>query len=177
MTCAIDNACALSRVSAIALVLFVVLDRSYVAFWAKKWNPAPWRKIVLATALIGALWLASRRDTWLPFLGEAVIPPSVLLVSSPDYADTSAVVVAPAGATRVIYWAASTSANTVSPDPKTAYGKFENSGVAQVVDGKATLRFRKPGTYRVRWRTLRPHVHYRFVFPTGISGDIKTLEL
>jgi hypothetical protein len=170
-----NNACVYSRIAAIALLVFVALDRAYVAFWAKRWNPPTWRKIVLVAATVGALWLVFRRDTWLPFLGETVVPPPTFLVSSPDYSDTSAVVSAPPGSTRVVYWAASSQANTLSPDPETAYGKFENSGVAQVVDGKATLKFRKPGSYRVRWKTMAPHVHYRFVFPNGISSEVKTL--
>jgi hypothetical protein len=163
--------------AAMALLIFVTLDRSYMVFWAKRWNPPTWRKVVLVAATLGALWLAFRRDTWLPFLGETVVPPSAFLVSSPDYADVSAVVAVPPGAVRVVYWAALTPANTVSPSPKIAYGNFENAGVAQVVDGKATLRFRTPGSYRARWKTLGPHVHYRFLYPNGIASDVKTLFL
>lgn len=163
-----------AHIAAVALVLFVVLDRAYMAFVAKKYNPATWRKAALALAAVGALWLALRRDTWLPFLGEAALPPSTLLVASPTFADASLVVKAPPRAIRCVYWTAANAADTVAPDPRSAYGKFENGGVAMVIDGQASLRFRKPGAYRVWGRTKAPHVHYRFVFDDGMAGPIVT---
>jgi hypothetical protein len=162
---------------ALALVLFVVLDRSYMAFWAHKYNPSRWRKIVLILATIAALWFLFRRDAWLPFLGESVLPPSTLLVSSPTFADSALVVKAPAGATRVVYWAASNKTGTVAEGPEIAYGKFENAGTAMVVDGVASLKYRKPGSYKLRGGVKGPHVHYKFVDESGMSGPVKTTEV
>lgn len=162
---------------ALALVLFVVFDRAYMAFWAKKYNPSSWRKIVLVLATAAALWIAVKRDSWLPFLGEAVLPPSTLLVSSPTFADRALVVKAPAGATRCVYWAASNKAGTVAEGPEQAYGQFGNAGTAMVIDGVASLKYRRPGSYKLRGGVKGPHVHYRFVFPDGMMGPVKTTDV
>lgn len=159
---------------ALALVLFVVLDRAYMAFWAKKYSPATWRKVVLALATVAALWFAFRRDAWLPFLGEAVLPPSTLLVSSPTYADRALVVKTPPGATRVVYWAASNKSGTVAEGPEQAYGDFGNAGTAMVIDGVASLKYRIPGSYKLRGSVKGPHVHWRVVFPDGMMGRVHT---
>jgi hypothetical protein len=162
---------------ALALVLFVVFDRAYMAFWAKKYNPSSWRKIVLVLATAAALWFLFRRDAWLPFLGEAVLPPSTLLVSSPTFADKALVVNAPAGATRVVYWAAENKTGTVVESPEAAYGQFGNAGTALVIDGVASLKYRKPGSYKLRFGVKGPHVHYRFVFQDGMMGPVRTTEV
>ena len=172
-----QNRGAYLHILGLSLVLFVVLDRAYMAFVAKKYSPATWRKVVLILATIAALWFAFRRDSWLPFLGESVLPPSTLLVSSPTYADKALVVKAPAGATRCVYWAAENKAGTVAEGPEIAYGRFGNAGTAAVIDGVASLKYRTPGSYKLRGGVKPPHVHYRFVFDEGMMGPVKTTEV
>ena len=164
------------HIAAVVSVIFVVLDRAYMAFVAKRINPTKWKKVVLAIAAVSALWLAFKRDTYLPFLGEAAIPHTAFLVSSPDYADSTASVVVDPRASRVVYWSASNPVGSVAASPREAYGKFDNVGTAMVVDGKATLRFRKSGSYKTPLgRVMGPHVHYRSIFPDGMSGEVRTM--
>ena len=163
------------HIAAVISILFVVLDRAYMAFVARRINPAKWKKGVLALAAVSALWLAFKRDTYLPFLGETAIPHTAFLVSSPDYADSTATVVVDPGATRVVYWSTSNPVGSVVGSPREAYGKFENVGTSMVVEGKATLRFRKSGSYKTPLgRVMGPHVHYRSIFPDGMAGAVKT---
>ena len=164
------------HIAAMLSILFVVFDRAYMAFISQKISPTRWRTWVLVVATVGALWIAFRKSTYLPFLGEAAIPHTTFLVSSPDYADSSATVVVDPRATRVVYWSASNAPGSVAATPKDAYGKFENVGTAMVVEGKATLRFRKSGSYKTPMgRVIGPHVHYRTLFPDGMAGDVKTM--
>ena len=135
------------------------------------------RKVVLVLATIAALWFMFRRDSWLPFLGESVLPPSTLLVSSPTFADSALVVKAPAGATRCVYWAAENKTGTVAESPELAYGKFGNAGTAAVIDGVASLKYRKPGSYKLRGGVKGPHIHYRFVDERGMMAPVKTTEV
>jgi hypothetical protein len=136
--------------------------------------------IVLVLAVVGLVHL-SRRDTFLPFLGPGVFPPSVLKpsASTPAGATHTATVKVPKGATRVVFWAADPS-NAVNPDPFAAYGSFANSGIAEVVDGTAVLSLACPGEYVVRKymkKKLPRHVHYRAVFPSGLLGPVRTQNL
>jgi hypothetical protein len=31
-----------------------------------------------------------------------------------------------------------------------------------------------PSSYNVPGQTLKPHIHYRILYPTGIMGEVKT---
>lgn len=166
------------RLLAMVLVLGVVLDRAYMAFIAKRYSPVGVRKWALIAAAVAAIWLAIRKDSYLPFLGETFLPPSALLVASPDYADTSVVVAVDPRAARVVYWAPNNQPGTTASSPQEAYGKFENAGAAVVVDGKATLRVRTPGSYKTPvGKLMRPHVHYRIIKSDGFASDVKTAML
>ncbi len=158
------------------------------------WTLAALTAVVLGSAIAGAArvalprWfavlagvaaavLALRRETWLPFLGETVLPPGVFRKTFGPTRDTTDVdVLASPGAIRVAYWA---SESADSSDPRSAYGDYKNSGVAGVsADGSATLRLRCPGLYRVRggYRPSR-HAHYREVFANGTLGPVKTVRV
>lgn len=137
---------------------------------------SPWVGILITLALISTLVLAFRRDTYLPFLGKAAMPLGMLQTSFPAMADAKITVRAP-GATHVIYWAAERDA----PDPYTAYAETSNGGLAAVVGGMATLKFKTPGQYSVKrvffQKTLPRHVHWRAVYPNGMVSRVETTDV
>lgn len=139
-------------------------------------NAKPPRWLVVAAAA-GALVLGTDRTTYLPFLGETVLPPSVLNVSSmPPLGPNSKLIdiKAPPRATHLVFWAAEKNAKT----PGEAYDTFDNAGVAHVSDGTATISLAEPGQYGVPVRgTLPKHAHYRAVFPNGMLGAVQTVKI
>lgn len=137
-------------------------------------DPEGWvGTLTLIAGCIGSLHLLSSRDSYLPFLGDAVFPPAVLALKTPSDAAFTATVPAPPGASHVVYWA-SESAAGVAPAPGDAYGNFGNSGVVPVSSGIANLPLRCPMQYKVRGKTLPRHVHYRAIYPSGISGPVQS---
>lgn len=128
--------------------------------------------------LIMTLWISFRRDTYLPFLGPAAFPKSLI---PGDFApvNSNTEITVPfeaADGTRVIYWGALASGE-VSPNPKDAYGDYSNAGVATVKDKKALIRFHCPGEYYVPMgRKLKRHIHYRFCcVKSGLLGPVRTI--
>lgn len=138
---------------------------------------------ILATsiyALVGlaALSLAFNRDTYLPFLGEAVLPCSILSEQAPLGATKSVVVQVEPGA-KVIYWATEPGDNDALLTWDKAYRDYRNAGVA-VADntGAATLKVREPQPYKVPFKgRLEQHIHFRVCGPSGFIGRIKTIFL
>lgn len=127
---------------------------------------------------LSALVLAFRRDTFLPFLGVAALPPTLikdeLTPRNANVEATIAVPDAPDGA-RVLYWGAR-AAKEVRPTPWAAYDDWSNAGVATVKGGKALLRFECPTKYRVPVAgELERHVHYRVCGGAkGLMGPVRT---
>lgn len=123
----------------------------------------PLSVIVYIAVGVAGVYLASQRDTFLPFLGDAVIPSHLLKTGVPDKANAEIKVHVRPHA-KVVYWAAEPSPKDCKTlqDPWKAYGKGENSGVV-IADNKgvATLKVRKPQPYRAYRKTLAPHIHYR----------------
>lgn len=131
--------------------------------------------LVVGLGLGGALVLATDRDSYLPFLGEAAFPLSMIALSTPKNTSLSVQVSVPPGASHVVYWA-SESSTAMSSSPRDAYGTFGNAGVvAANSDGTATLPLRCPGDYKVPVRGALPkHVHFRGIYPEGILGRVQT---
>lgn len=134
--------------------------------------------IVLVAA--AAIYIFSRRDTWLPFLGQTALPTTLLRLGVPAASQelmTVQVTVDPS-ATHVAYWAADSSA-TIDEGPAEAYGAFANSGTTAVEGGVAQLKITCPGAYSVgpSKKALRRHVHFRECFPSGMMGPVKTREI
>jgi hypothetical protein len=129
--------------------------------------------------LIGAaaLFLAFHRDTYLPFLGEAVFPSSVLQTQTPSGA-TRTVKVNVKPHTKVVYWASEPGDNLSKKYFEVAYGKYENAGVTTSdASGIAFLKIREPQSYTVPLQTLAPHVHYRAVKTSGFLGPVRTRSI
>jgi hypothetical protein len=138
-------------------------------------DPDGWAgTLILLGGCLGAGYLLTSRDSYLPFLGEAIVPPSVLTLKTPNDAAFTATVASPPGASHVMYWA-SESAAGIAPAPGDAYGNFGNGGVVTVTSsGVANLPLRCPGQYKVRGKTLPRHVHYRGIYASGIAGPVQT---
>lgn len=135
--------------------------------------------IVLACIIM----ITIKKETFLPFLGTAYIPNTLLSV--PKY---------PNGAnisynidmkdydegTPVIYWAANKT-DKIIEDPYEAYKTFENVGVTTVKDGVAEVRIFCPDKYKVKkvfTKTLEKHFHYRIVFKdTGFLSPVMTVKV
>lgn len=135
-------------------------------------------KFVAVLVIVATLWMVFRRDTYLPFLGYAAFPKSLIPGDfAPVNSNTEINVPfdAPDG-TRVIYWGALT-AGGVQSSPQVAYGDYSNAGVATVMHGEATVRFHCPSEYYVPWgKKLKRHLHYRFCCEkSGLIGPVRTL--
>jgi uncharacterized membrane protein YuzA (DUF378 family) len=132
-------------------------------------------KVVYLLIALSAIYIAINRDNWLPFLGDSVLPPSVVPLKEPTVTDmTIDVKVTPNS--KVIYWAANRTDKI--QDVLKAYGNFENSGVV-VSDnnGIAKLKLTKGSGYKVpSGKYIPPHVHYRVIEPSsgGIIGKVMT---
>lgn len=121
-------------------------------------------RVVYILVGISALSVAFRRDFYLPFLGEMVIPCGSLTDRAPPGATRQVkVVVEPHR--KVIYWAAEPAAEHLESvaDVWTAYKDHKNTGVSTSDEnGIAILKVREPQPYSVPMRgRLDAHVHYR----------------
>jgi len=123
-----------------------------------------------------ALYLAFQRNTWLPFLGESVLP-SALVPLKVNSGDTEVIVrVRPEA--KVVYWSAKPSSSGSIPEVKTAYDDYSNSGVTQAnIDGIAKLAFNKGTDYEVPGgKVIKSHVHYREMdLEYGMMGPVQTV--
>lgn len=129
---------------------------------------------------LSALLIAFNRDTYLPFLGETVMPCQVIGTYIPQGATTEVQVQVPPGA-KVLYWASEPSNEHLKHlnNWDQAYLKYENAGVV-VADEKgiAILKVRPPQAYSVPFKgRLEPHVHFRICSGTGMLSRIKTVFL
>ncbi len=130
--------------------------------------------------LVGAagLFFILRRDYYLPFLGEAVMPCGALQNRTPPGATRSITVSVEPGA-KVLYWASEPATAELAHinDWRVAYARFENAGVTTAdADGTAVLRVREPQAYSVPFKgRLEPHVHYRVCADGGMIGRVHTV--
>lgn len=129
---------------------------------------------------ISALSLAFFRDSYLPFLGKAVLPCNLMNPQTPTNADAEVQVSVQPGS-KVLYWAAEPVNHGLQfvQNWKKAYQEFANAGVT-IADGRgvATLRVRTPQPYTVPiWGKLAPHVHYRVCKHHGFVGPVQTVTL
>jgi len=124
----------------------------------------------------------SKKYLLLPFLGETVIPKNVIVESKvPDGADSEYKLKLGENikdGVKVIYWASEKDEKKIIDNPWDAYGKYVNSGVAQVKDGEAILKYVDPTKYQVNGNTLPKHLHYRLCCSDNIMlGEVRTINL
>jgi len=137
-------------------------------------------RVIFGLVGVAAIALLFHRDTYLPFLGETVMPCSVLAEKTPDGADTTVSVQVEPGA-KVLFWAAEPGMEPLAHVNtwQEAYLKFANAGVSTAdSNGVATLRVRHPQPYTVPLKgTLQPHVHYRVCRGGGMMDPVQTTYL
>ena len=131
----------------------------------------------LLVAVASVLYLVFDRDSYLPFLGECVLPTSLLAAKTPQDATFTVDVHAHPGATHIMYWASESGAG-LAPNPYDAYGNFSNAGIVKATSaGITTLPVRCPRQYTAGGRTLPRHVHYRSIYKSGIAGPVQTVQI
>ncbi len=135
------------------------------------------RFIYVAVGL-AALGIMFNRDTYLPFLGETVLPCTTIPERVPPGATKELRVPAPPGS-KILYWAAEPAMEDLKniPSWQDAYTKFENAGVTTTDStGIALLKVRDPQAYSVPFKgRIEPHVHFRICDGSGMLGRIKTV--
>ncbi len=141
--------------------------------------------LILASVVL----LASNRNYYLPFLGPAAFPATVLSpvnVAASALAESGAakvnVEVKEADGLYVVWWASNPSGKQDESSikgPKEAYDKTKNTGVALLTNGVAQLELYCPQTYKVGAfdKVLPKHVHYRVVKENGWMGEVKTVNV
>lgn len=137
-------------------------------------------RILYVVVGVSALGLAFHRDTYLPFLGQTVVPCSLIPERIPEGANTTVGVTATPGA-KVLYWAAEPATEGLKKmnDWRGAYLKYMNAGVTIAdSDGTAKLLLKNPQPYTVPWKgRLEPHVHFRVCGENGMMGRIETVYM
>lgn len=134
-------------------------------------------KFVYVLVGVSALTLFFNRDTYLPFLGESLIPCAAFAARTPDNANRDIEIITEPN-TKVIYWASEPkdASNNGVANWNEAYGDYANSGVAIADDkGRAILRIRgPPQSYKVPLKgVLQAHVHYRICQNNGMIGPVQ----
>ena len=116
--------------------------------------------IILIIIGICIIYLGIDRDTWLPFLGYNVLPPS-LVPETKNVGDMSIKIQVKPN-TKVAYWSALPSKDSKITVDK-AYGNYSNAGVTKSdKNGFATLTFNKGTGYFVPGnKYIKSHVHFR----------------
>lgn len=160
-------------------IFIIVGGLSHLAF-GMGYKHAIRNKMLSLVIGICAVSLAFRRDFYLPFLGQTVVP---LLNESHQVAlGASKTTVQLKGLppkSRVIFWAAMPGKDTLS-NPMEAYADYSNSGAAMSdANGNASLQLNCPMQYKVHNKTLYKHLHYRFEDPKmkGMFSRVYTKKM
>lgn len=176
-----------NKLVAFAILLLIIggLNWGYFAFTGGNFVTYIFGKGAIANAIFIAVFLAAvslafYRDTYLPFLGQAIIPCSVLETKEPENADFELKIKTRPGV-KVLYWAAEPENKELQTiqNYRQAYLEYRNAGVAIADDtGLAILRVRKPQPYTVPVKGELPaHIHYRVCSGDGFIGPVQTISV
>jgi uncharacterized membrane protein YuzA (DUF378 family) len=171
---------------AFKLAMFLVIVGSFVWLFVgvMTWNPLEVylgkgvARVIYILVGLSAAYIAFNRDTYLPFLGETVMPCGAIAEKTPPGATKELRVQVPPGS-KVLFWAAEPGMEDLKQikDWQHAYTKFENAGVTTAgEDGIAVLKVRSPQPYTVPFKgRLEPHVHFRICSSSGMLSRVKTV--
>ena len=131
-------------------------------------------KVVAVPCALAAVAVMLDRDVFLPFLGDAVLPTSVIVEDRLPAGANRMVSVTVPPRTKVMYWASEPS-DDVKKSPWEAYKKYRNAGVTTSDGQERGASHQKPVKYKVPYgNTLSPHVHYRYMRNNGMMSRIFT---
>ena len=137
--------------------------------------------IVYVLVGVAAIVVAVDRSSYLPFLGETVMPCSLLSERVPENADAHVEINGLEPGTKVLYWATEPATEGLARivDWRRAYLEFANAGVTTADGaGRAILRVRRPQPYTVPVAgRLEAHVHWRACGDGGLLGPVRTTQL
>jgi hypothetical protein len=104
--------------------------------------------------------IVADRNIWTPFLGDTIVPCSVINKEPPKDSNVIKVIQTKPN-TKIVYWASLENKN--GEKVWNAYGDFSNSGVVYSDEhGKAVLKLREPSEYIIpTGDKLSKHIHYR----------------
>lgn len=122
-----------------------------------------------------AIMMALNKNTWLPFLGESVLPSILVQLKKIEGNKTVKVHVKPN--VKVAYWATKPTNKKPDPNVRDAYDDYSNSGVVMSDEnGIAILTLNKGSGYYVpTGKHIEPHLHYRELTDDfGMMGPVKT---
>ena len=126
---------------------------------------------------VAALWLATSKTTWLPFLGNTVLPSSLLPLKKPEKTDKIVKVETKIPNAKVVYWAALPKGD--KPPVEEAYSDYSNSGVVLAnSEGVAEIPILTGSSYKVPIGLQIPrHIHYRVAgLPMGMMSRVMTVN-
>ena len=124
---------------------------------------------------LSIVFLSTKIQTWLPFLGETVLPSS-LIPETKNVGDTR-IKIKMAPNTKVAFWASLPSTDE-KPTVDKAYGNYSNAGVTKSnKNGYAILTFNKGTGYVVpNGKYIKPHFHYReLTNENGMIGRVRSI--
>lgn len=134
--------------------------------------------VIYLTIAACAIFIVFQRSTYLPFLGETVMPCSILKEQLPEGANYEVRIPLNGPGRKVLFWAAEPDTDHLQElaDWRKAYLGFHNAGVAIVSeDNTVVLRVRKPHPYSVPQKgRLEAHIHYRVCGAEGMLGPVQT---
>ena len=160
--------------------IIVVVTSLVISIKGMTSNQSTTGKVLLCLLVAAcALYLAFQRSTYLPFLGETVIPCSLLQEQTPEGANYEKRVTVQGAGRKVLFWAAEPDTEYLEKlnDWRKAYLGFHNAGVTIITaDNIALLKVRKPQPYTVPVKgRLEAHIHYRVCGDNGFLGPVQTV--
>jgi uncharacterized membrane protein YuzA (DUF378 family) len=135
-------------------------------------------QVVFILVGMAALILFFRRSTWLPFLGQTIVPASLIPVST-NLSGNTTIEIDVKPKTKIMYWASKPATTNKPDDVRKAYDNYSNSGVVlSDINGKAHLVFNAGNGYTINGSFIPPHIHYRELNEQdAMIGPIKTFYL
>jgi uncharacterized membrane protein YuzA (DUF378 family) len=136
----------------------------------------PIDKIIYIIVALSAIWLATKKTTWLPFLGTGIMPSGLVPIRKPAGANKKVAIKTYPNA-KIVYWSAykkGEETNVVD-----AYANYDNSGVVMAdANGNTTLEIIEGSGYTVpSGRVIPRHIHYRTIgTPDGMMGKVQTVN-
>ena len=141
------------------------------------------RDIAILVAILSIFAITSR-NFFLPFLGETAFPVGTLDEREVEHAKINVEIPVPDDSTRptrVIFWASNP--NMGGEGPRETYGGYKNSGIKAIPENvtSVTVKIHCPSSYIVKRfggkKHLKPHVHYRFAYDSGVLGKVNTARV